>query len=211
MQQKLLLSNCVFILNKYFGAGAAFCNFLSNFFPFLPLFFCCSFLSLLCCSFPFFFFLTSSLFFSCISVQALLNTPVFHMLLLCNLSSTLWKPHDLFMLMDFPCIQLDPCFPTVSSYWMWPSGPTARAYTPQSWHSWRYLSCSAMISWLYKQDRSLLAFLVTCFQPKMNRLSFSLMDPYSATVKSHTGTQWGCQGLLMWWKVKHIHILTYKV
>lgn len=50
------------------------------------------------------------LIFSCISVQALLNIPVFHMLLLYNLSSTLSKPHDLFMLMDFPCIQPDPCF-----------------------------------------------------------------------------------------------------
>lgn len=44
---------------------------------------------------------------SCVSVQALLNIPLFHMLLLSNFSSALWcqwKPNDLFMLMDFPCI-----------------------------------------------------------------------------------------------------------
>lgn len=50
---------------------------------------------------------------SCISVPVLLNIPLFHMLLLCNLSSTLWlqwEPNDLFMLMDFPCLRPDPSF-----------------------------------------------------------------------------------------------------
>lgn len=50
-----------------------------------------------------------------ISVQAGLNIPGLHTLALYNLPSPRWKPHHLFMLMDFPCIRRDPSFPTVSS------------------------------------------------------------------------------------------------
>lgn len=80
-----------------------------------------------------------------LSVQALLNTPLFHMLLLCNFSSTLWlqrKPDDLFMLMEFPCTKLDPSFPTVSSYWVWPKGLRAPRYMTESWHCQLNLSRS---------------------------------------------------------------------
>lgn len=105
---------------------------------------CSNVLSLMSCvPFP-----TSQLISSCVSVQTLLNILLFHMLLLYNLSSTLWKPHDLFMLMDFPCIQPDLSFPIVSSYWMRRSGPTARCHMPDSWHCKR---CpAAMIPCLYK-------------------------------------------------------------
>lgn len=81
----------------------------------------------------------SGLFFPCILEQVLPNIPLFHMLLLHNLSVR-WKPHDLLMLMDFPCIRPDPSFPVVSSYWMWPSGPRAARHTPESWHCQSSLS-----------------------------------------------------------------------
>lgn len=165
--QELPLSYCLFTWIKYCWASAAVIYSIQLFslpdtlFPHWPD--CSSSLSLLCSSsFPVYFLLHT------VSVQALLNIPLFHMLLLCNLSSSLWKPHDLFMLMDFPCIQPDPSFPTVSLYWMW---------LVVLWHAATCLShgtatatCpAAMISHLY--NTAAVGF-PPCLQSEVNYLSF---------------------------------------
>ena len=145
LQQKLPLSKCTFTWIKYSFAWAAVLQYIQLHSLSLTVYphwvDSSSILSILSCiPFPNF-----PAFSSCISLQALLNIPLFHMRLLSNLSSALWlqwKPHDLFMLMDFPCIQPGLSFPTVNSYWMWTSGPTAPSYMPESWYRQGFLSCS---------------------------------------------------------------------
>lgn len=134
LQQKLPLSYCIVTWIKYFWASAAVIYSIQLFSTLTGL----QQRLVTAVLRPFSNFPASS---PCISVQALLNIPLFHMLLLCNLSSTLLTPVKAPWLIHADGFSLYTVW-SVFSHSQLLLEVAQWSYMPESWHRQRYLSCS---------------------------------------------------------------------
>ena len=126
-------------------------------------------------------------FMSSISVQALLNIPLFHMLLLSNLSlfDSSESPMTYSCWWIFPVYSLICLFPTVSSCRMWPFGP--RVTTGLSHGPAGVTRPGAMTPWLQDGSRSarrsLLALFTRLLQTCSSRLTLWSFNRQTVTLR----------------------------